>query len=189
LPKLGLALCEGKHDKYMIEDVLRRRLSISKVLNAETYREIHVFIRSKREGFMVYVSGGKPNIYRALNDLSSQLLRYRYLNSICVVVDEDQGNPVEDIWDRLRSYLLDRSKFPSEKPTINRAEQGFLLSYRGFCLRVWVLAIPGSLEEQVRAILKSKDIDYDKLDYLALFKDKKWFNRLVKILAFTAQNQ
>ncbi len=183
MPKVGLVLCEGKHDKYMVENVLSRKLSRSRILNAEAYREIHAFIRSKKEGFIVYACQGKPNIYRVLNDLSSQFLRYRCLDSICVIVDENQGKPTEDIEDRLRSYLFDKRKFPSEKPAINRDARGFQLSYRGFCLRVWVVVVPKSFEKQVRTALGSEDVDYRKLDYVNLFKNKKWFEELVSVLA------
>lgn len=177
-------LCEGKHDKYMVEDILKKKFSGSKVLNAEAYRKIHAFIRSRREGLIVYVCQGKPNIYRALNDLASQFLRYRNIDSMCVIVDEDRGKPIEDIENRLRGYLFDKSKFPSEKPAISRDARGFLLSYRGFHLRVWVVVVPGSLEGEVRAALRSENVDYRKLDYLNLFRNRKWFEELVEILTY-----
>lgn len=184
MPKLALALCEGEHDKCMIEDILRRKLFISKILNARDEREIHNFIRGKMGEFIVYDTGGKENLYKALNDLSSQFLRLRPrgLDSICVVIDENQEKPIDKIENRLRSYLFDISKFPSERPGMSRDESDFMLSYRGFDLRVLVAVVPGSLETQVEAALGHRDVDYCELDYLSLFESKSWFRKIIEAL-------
>ena len=80
----------------------------------------------------------------------------------------------------LRSYLAD--KFAREEVEITRDEYGFILSYRGFSLRIWVVVIPKNLEKQVEAIVGSKDIDYCELDYSNLFRDRSWFKQLVEAL-------
>ncbi len=183
MPLKPIVLCEGDHDRCLIEDVLRKKFKIVRIVIAKSIEEVYKFSRRKRGEFIVYVVGGKPRIYRALNILSSQLLRNRFLKTLCVVIDENLERPMERIPELLRNYLA--SRFAKEAIEMVKDKHSFTLSYRGFGLRIWVITIPKSLEKQVEAVVGSREINYCKLDYSKLFGDRGWFKELVEALNST----
>ena len=181
-----LALCEGEHDKCLIENVLRLKFKIADIIVARNIREIYKSSRRRKGEFMIYITGGKPQVYRALTTLSSQLLRNRLSEAFCTIIDENLEKPMNVIENRLKVYFT--SKFLKERPKVNKDEKGFILNYRGFDLRIWVVIIPESLEKQVKSILRKANVDYCNLDYLRLFGNKSWFKRIIEVLNFIIHN-
>lgn len=181
-----LVLCEGEHDKCLIENVLRLKFKITDIVVARDIQEVYKLSRRRKGEFLIYVTGGKPQVYRALTTLASQLLRNRLTKAFCVIIDENLEKPMNVIEDRLKVYFT--SKFLKERPKVNKDERGFILNYRGFDLRIWIMTIPKSLEKQVKNVLGKLDVDYCNLDYLRLFGDKSWFRRIIEVLNSMIRN-
>lgn len=149
-----LVLCEGKHDRCFIEELLSGKI-YHYTNEMKKFLELIRSFGESENTVLILSCEGKEGLYKKVGDLVSKL-RGSSFNAI-LMLDQDGGDTFSKLKRRIEEFINTPCKFHPQKPILEEKKNATLaLSLKNYFSNIFIAEVPESLESVVAKKLREK---------------------------------